>query len=132
MRFIFLSFLMLYYDSAVASSTISYSCGMNKHVILMDDITSDGNLSLFEFHVDRKKLWFDSPAYFGDAEFQVVALSKNKIKAIDGDKTFFYQRGRFHFSFISHSHVTSMSGNCKSVATLKQTAFESRNFKQPY
>ena len=120
-----LSFL-IYSNQALADTIASYRCKMNKHVILMNDKVTEGRLSLFEFHVDGQKLWFDSPAYFVDAEFSLEALSQNLIKARDGDKTFIFQLGRFHFSFVSHSHVTSMSGECKPVASMKRTSLRVR------
>ena len=114
--------LVLFCNQAVAEGTVSYRCKMNKHVILMNDETINGKLGMFEFYADGQKLWFDSPTYFADAEFALEALSKNLIRARDEDKIFIYQLGRFHFSFISHSHVTSMSGDCKPVAQIKRTS----------
>ena len=122
MRSVFTIVLILFCSHAVADSTVSYRCKMNKHVILMDDETTNGKLSMFEFYADGQKLWFDSAAYFADSEFALEALSKNLIRARDGDKIFIYQLGRFHFSFISHSHVTSMSGDCKPVASINRTS----------
>jgi len=66
--------LVLFCNQAVAEGTVAYRCKMNKHVILMNDETINGKLGMFEFYADGQKLWFDSPAYFADAEFTLEAL----------------------------------------------------------
>ena len=121
MRYFFITFLVLLCSPAFANQTLAYKCIMHRHLILLNDVLTEGNLSVFEFNADARDLRFDSPHYFADATFSIQHISQNRIEAIDEGKTFIYNKGRFHFSFISHSHVTMMSGDCQPIAYVNES-----------
>ena len=107
-------------SQAAAYDTFTYKCIMHRHIILEDDAIKEGKLDTFIIREEFDELYLGG-WYFGGASLPLESVADNYAEAKDDEgKTFIYWAGRFHFTFISHRHVTSISGDCKPVPRMNR------------
>lgn len=105
---------------AAAYDALSQKCIMHRHIILEDDAIREGKLDTFIIREEFDELYLGG-WYFGGASLPLESVADNYAEAKDDEgKTFIYWAGRFHFTFISHRHVTSISGDCRPVPRMNR------------
>lgn len=115
MRFFLASCLILSSSPALAEY-MSLECKIKQHVILREHELSNGLMGTFTVNETSKEIEFSKGGYFDGEVFDIELSTPDYLKASgDYNQTFIYRSGHFHFSFISHYHVTSMSGECRHV-----------------
>jgi len=119
MRTLLGAILVLLASQAFAYEPRSFKCIMHRHVILMDDKIEEGRLDTFQMTDSFDTLSFTESWYFQDYAMEIESSSENYIEAIDEGRIFIYSAGRFHLTFISSAHVTSMSGDCLPIDLVK-------------
>ena len=116
----FVILMVAFTGQAVAYDALTYKCIMHRHIILEDDEVTEGKLDTFEMREEFDELYLGG-WYFGGALLPLETVADNYAEAKDDEgKTFIYWAGRFHFTFISHRHVTSISGDCKPVPRMNK------------
>ena len=116
MRRLLAIFLTCISSQALADKEISYKCIMNRHVILSDDRTREGGLNTFEITAQFDKLKFGADPYFEELELSLEGVADDYLRAVNDISIFIYKAGKFHFSFASTEHVTSISGDCLPIS----------------
>ena len=112
--------VMVLSGQAAAYDALSQKCIMHRHIILEDDAIKEGKLDTFEMREESDELYLGG-WYFGGASLPLDTVATDYAKANDDEgRTFIYWAGRFHFTFISHRHVTSISGDCKPVPRMNR------------
>ena len=121
MRFLFAIVLMSISSHALADEFISYKCIMHRHIILMDHKTTEGVLDTFEITENDYELHL-SGWYFDGLDLPLESSSSEYIEAKDeSGRIFTFWRGQFHFSYISHKHISSISGECLPIPRLNES-----------
>lgn len=119
MRSVLIFLFLAIASMANANEPRSFKCIMHRHIILMDDKIEEGKLDTFQMTDSFDTLSFTESWYFQDYAMEIQSSSENYIEAIDEGRTFIYSAGRFHLTFISSAHVTSMSGDCLPIDLVK-------------
>ena len=115
MRFV-LAFILATMSSQAMAEYLTLECEIKQHIILREHEPVDGMMGTFIMHERNKDITFSRGGYFDGGTFDIEFSTPDYLKAAgDYGQTFIYREGKFHFSFISYMHVTSMSGQCKHV-----------------
>ena len=121
MRFLFAIVVMGISSHALADDFISHKCIMHRHIILMDHKATEGVLNTFEITENDYELHL-SGWYFDSLNLPLESSSSEYIEAKDeSGQIFTFWRGQFHFSYISHKHISSISGECLPIPRLNES-----------
>ena len=115
MQFV-LAFILAVISSQAMAEYLTLECEIKQHIILREHEPVDGIMGKFVMHERETEIVFSKGGYFDGGTFDIEFSTPDYLKAAgDYGQTFIYREGKFHFSFISYMHVTSMSGQCKHV-----------------
>ena len=116
MRLFALAVFLISITSPSLAEYLTLECEIKQHIILREHEPVDGMMGTFIMHERNKDITFSRGGYFDGGTFDIQFSTPDYLKAAgDYGQTFIYREGKFHFSFISYMHVTSMSGQCKHV-----------------
>ena len=85
----------------------------------MDDKIEKGKLDTFIITDSLDSLIFSEGWNFGGCKMEIESSSENYIDATDEGRIFIFFTQRFHLTFISSGHVTSVSGDCLPIEAPK-------------